>query len=305
MLKNLIIRITSRCNSRCRICHIWKNQAPKKDLAPLGYKKLLNRPEFASVEDIFISGGEPLCRPDIEQAIAVILKSLPNIKRLLIATNGTQPQKTLRLFKKLAKNKNLTSLRLTVSIEGEKQINLKIRGVDSYASALTTLSLCRKNIPRLETRILATLTRLNCNKKSLNHLLDLAKRTKSVLSFRPFYNSDSYHYGDKKNLSLTKKQKLFAIQFINGNLASDNFLTAQSEYLENGCMPLMDDCPAGKIFADVRPDGSVYPCLNSDRKIGNPERGIFIKKIRDLGQQERCPCCDEACFWPAYIYKIK
>ncbi len=305
MLKNLTIRITSCCNSRCIICHTWKDQPVKDDLSPAQYKKLFSRPEFKEVEDLFISGGEPFCRPDLEKTIVVILKTLPKVSRLLVTSNGAHPEKTLRLLKKLNKNKKISDLRLAVSIEGDKKINQRIRGINSYLSAIRTLTLCKKNIPRLGTRILMTLTRLNCTKESLGHLLKLAKKTNSTLSFRPFYNSDSYHYNYKKNLAITKKQKLLAIDFINKNLSHDPFLAAEAKYLKTGRMPLMKGCLAGNIFADVRPDGSVYACLNSNRKIGDPERGIFIKKISDLGAQEQCPCCDEACFFPAYNYQPK
>jgi len=102
------------------------------------------------------------------------------------------------------------------------------------------------------------------------------------------------------NLSPTKKQKELAAGFIDQNLSFDPFLAAQAKYLRTGKMPLMDRCLAGKAFADVRQDGSVYACLNSSRQIGSPEKGIYVKKISDLGQQEPCPCCDEGCFYPVY-----
>lgn len=305
MLKSLEIRITFKCNSRCLICHIWKTSPCKKDADLAQYKNLFSHSEFQGVEEIFVSGGEPFCRQDLQKIILGILKLLPKVSRFFLTTNGTFPEKTLQLYQKLNKNKKITDLRLGVSLEGDRKTTKKIRGVDSYNLVLKTLLLCKKNIPRLQIRILATLTRLNCNKKSLDHLLALAQKTDSTFSFRPFYNCDFCHYNYNENLFLTKKQKILAADFIEKNLSFDPFLAAQAKYLKTGRMPLMDNCLAGKIFADIRQDGLVYPCINSGRQIGNPERGLFVKKINDLGKQEPCPCCDEGCFHPMFAERKK
>jgi len=297
MLKSLEIRITSKCNSRCLICHVWKTSPEKKDTGLTSYKKLFSHPEFRNIEEIFISGGEPFCRQDLEKTILGILKFLPNVSRFFLTTNGTFPEKTLKLYKELNKIKKITALRLGVSLEGDRKMTKKIRGIDSYESALKTLRLCQKNIPRLKTRILMTLTRYNCNKKSLDYLLTLARQADTTFSFRPFYNCDSCHYNYDLNLSPTKRQRLLTAEFIKKNLAFDRFLSAQADYLITGQMPLMEHCSAGVSFADIRQDGSVYPCINSARQIGDPNRGIFLKRISDLGEKEPCPCCDEGCFY--------
>lgn len=299
MLKNLTIRVTRKCNSRCLTCHLWKIKFAGPEAKDFQYKKLFSRPEFREVEDIFISGGEPFCRKDLSQLIDAILTAMPKIKRFLLTTNGTSPDKAKKLFKKLDRNKQIKDLRLAVSLEGDRATNKKIRGIDSYDSALLTIKLCRAAVPRLQTRILTTLTRLNCNQKSLSHIKKIAAETGSAFSFRPFYNS-VYHYNYEDQLDISDRQKKLAINFTKKYCLYDPFLKAQIEYLKTGRMPLMDKCLAGDVFADVRPDGSVYPCFNSRREIGNVERGIYVKKIKNLGRYEQCPCCDEACFYPIF-----
>jgi MoaA/NifB/PqqE/SkfB family radical SAM enzyme len=302
MLKNLGVRITNKCNSRCLICHLWKTKFPEPEAKVFQYKKLFSRREFRGVEDIFISGGEPFMRKDLPRIIDVILKAMPAVKRFRLTTNGTFPGKAEKLFKKLARDKQIKDLRLSVSLEGNKLTNKKIRGIDSYKSALSTIKLCHAVAPRLKTTILLTLTRLNCDRRSLNHIKKIADETGSAFSFRPFYNSASYHYNHEDRLGISRRQKKLVIDFIKKDRQNDPFLKAQIEYLKTGKMPLMDKCLAGDVFADVRPDGSVYPCFNSNREIGNVERGIYVKKIKDLGRYEQCPCCDEACFHPMFRY---
>jgi hypothetical protein len=29
-------------------------------------------------------------------------------------------------------------------------------------------------------------------------------------------------------------------------------------------------------------------------------KGVYVKKIKNLGRYEQCPCCDEACFYPIF-----
>jgi MoaA/NifB/PqqE/SkfB family radical SAM enzyme len=304
MLQNLEIRVTRKCNSRCLICHLWKTKFTNPEAKAPQYKKLFSRPEFREVEDIFISGGEPFMRRDLSQVIDAILNALPKIKGFILTTNGTYPYQAEKLFKKLNRNKQIKDLRLAVSLEGDRQTNKKIRRIDSYHSALSTIKRCRLAVPRLQTRILMTLTRLNCDNKSLNHLKKIAAETGSAFSFRPFYNSESYHYNYEGQFDISDRQKKLVIDFVKKDKQNDPFLKAQIEYLKTGKMPLMDRCLAGDVFADVRPDGSVYPCFNSTREIGNIERGIYVEKIKDLGQYEQCPCCDEACFHPMFRYSL-
>lgn len=299
MFKYLGIRVTRKCNSHCLICHLWKTKFAGSEAKDFQYKKLLSRPEFREVEDIYISGGEPFCRKDLPQVIDAILTAMPKIKRFLLTTNGTSPDKAQKLFKKLDKNKKIKDLRLAISLEGDRAINKKIRGIDSYDSALLTIKLCRTAVPRLQTRILTTLTRLNCNQKSLSHIKKIAAETGSAFSFRPFYNS-VYHYNYEDQLDISAKQKELVINFTKKYCLYDPFLKAQIEYLKIGRMSLMNKCLAGDVFADVRADGSVYPCFNSTREIGNIEKGIYVKKIKNLGRYEQCPCCDEACFYPIF-----
>jgi MoaA/NifB/PqqE/SkfB family radical SAM enzyme len=297
MLKNLEVRVTANCNSRCIICHIWKIKTFDSKIKAKQYKKLFSRPEFRQVEDLQISGGEPLVRDDIWEIIKVMLDTMPKLNKILLATNGTQPEKALALFKKISKYKKIT-LKLCVSLEGDRGTNKKVRGIDNYDSAIKTLELCKSAIPELKTMISMTLTKINCNLKSFKHLQKIASMTNSVLSFRAFYNSDYYHYNYNDNLEIDGKQKALVVDFTRRFFSFDEFLMAQAEYLKTGKFTMMEKCRAGKIFADIRPDGTVAPCLNSTRIIGDYKKGIYTKNIKDLGKYEKCPCCDEACFFP-------
>ena len=300
MLKNIEIWITEKCNSRCRICHWWKEGGTGMEISAKELSNLLLKKEFSEVESVQVSGGEPMMHDDPEKVVRIIIKSLPRLKKLLIATNGSYPEKTAAFFKNIRTYSDI-ELKLCVSIEGDREVHKRIRGIDSYDSALMTLKKCIAAVPELKMNILMTLTKYNTNAGSLEHIRQLALSNNSVYSFRCYY--DSVHHSTVNNrLAITEEQKLVLIDFIKKYCRVDPFLTAQAEFLRTGRMPLMEECRAGALFVNIRSDGGVYPCINSTRKIGDVASGIYTEDIKDLGKKELCPCCDEACFYPMYNF---
>ena len=299
MLKNLEIWPTEKCNSRCLICHKWQNtDTPEFKTAELA--GLLARKEFVNVESVQLSGGEPMLRQDITDVAEAVIGSLPRLNSLLVATNGLEPEKTAGLFMGLARQTDIT-LKLCVSLEGDRKNNRKIRGIDSYDSVINTIKLCRESLPSLRINILTTLTHFNCTAHNLRYMHKLASSLKCEFSYRPYYDSATHHHG-KSGLEITDRQKQAVINFTNQFYRNDPFLKTQSQYLRTGLLPSMDKCLAGNIFANIRSNGDIFPCVNSTRKIGNLKEGARVNRITDRGRFELCPCCDEVSFYPMHNY---
>ena len=89
-LKNLRLSVTDRCNLRCSYCmpeadYVW---LPRQDL--LQYEEmsaLIDLFSRAGVENIRITGGEPLLRRDLPQLVEMIARK-PAIRDLALTTNG-------------------------------------------------------------------------------------------------------------------------------------------------------------------------------------------------------------------------
>ncbi len=97
-IKSMRISITDRCNFRCRYCMPADGLPwlPKADI--LTYEEIARIARVAAaigVEQIRVTGGEPLVRADVPVLIAM-LRDLPGLKSLSLTTNGTRLPKLVK-----------------------------------------------------------------------------------------------------------------------------------------------------------------------------------------------------------------
>ena len=89
-LRSLRVSVTDRCNLRCNYCmpqeeYVW---LPRQEL--LSFEEISRLVEvFTSlgVEDVRLTGGEPLLRRDLPQLVRMLAAN-PRIRDLALTTNG-------------------------------------------------------------------------------------------------------------------------------------------------------------------------------------------------------------------------
>lgn len=302
MIKNLTLLLTNKCNGKCRICNIWQHKITENEMTVEQIQKLLLLDDFKEVDVVSLSGGEPFLRNDILEILQIIFESLKNLNTLYLNTNAI-------LIKNIYEScelavKNVANVVLSVSLEGGRQTNYNVRGIDNYNTAIELLTGIKKKFPSIKTSISMTLNPYNANLESLEHVKYIASHTGSDYSFRFADNSEDYYHNEELMLEVDKNSKNIVAEFIKNNLYDNPFMQVLYNYIKTNENPLVIDkygkniCMAGSEFVFVKPDGTIYPCLGSNRCIGNLERGIFEKNIKDLGKYEKCPCCTECCTWP-------
>ncbi|MCD6283649.1 radical SAM protein, partial [bacterium] len=137
--EDAVIAVTYRCNSRCRMCDIWKkNPGIENELQLSDYYKL---PQ--TLKNVNISGGEPFLKENLEEIIEAINKTC-NFPKIIISTNGLLPEiiteKTRKILK-LQKN----NIGIAVSIDGIGENHNRIRGIDNaFDKAIETLVSLKK-----------------------------------------------------------------------------------------------------------------------------------------------------------------
>lgn len=305
-IKSVVLMVNNYCNSRCSICNIWQN-INHEELSIKDLQSLFSLNEFREVEEINLNGGEPMLRQDIHYVIGEIIRNNPKLKRIIFTTNGTRPKKTEKIINIYANA--VPEFILHVSIEGNRETHNIVRGIDSYSVARETLIRCGGNIKGgYKQAISTTLVKENCNYDNLNHLRELARETGSFLTFRFATISESYFNNKNQNELINYELSEETIRFLDEECEKSKFLKIQRDFQLTGKIPIMLDgdgrikCKAGKNFAFVKSNGAIYPCVLSNRIIGNIHKGI--RNIGSgLGKYEPCPCCTEAHIYPMLKYE--
>lgn len=308
MFYNLNFIFTNRCNSKCKNCNIWKLNN-RKDLSLQEIENLFGIREFRDVTELGISGGEPFIRSDINQCFEIILKKLKKLSVVYITTNGTFPEKVIE-FCELASKNNL-KLNIGVSLDGDKETNKTIRGIDTYDNAVNLLKRLVTNFPQFSSSVSLTICQENCNERNLNHIVNLCKEIGCGLTFRIADTADNYYHNEHISNDLSSTQMELVIRLIEKYKKNDLFLQEALDFYKTGKSKVMYDykreipkCGAGKDFAFIQSDGEIFPCIYSTYAIGKKDC-LFIDRLKKYYKISKCPCMTECTVWPTIIKNMK
>ena len=267
-----VLAITYLCNSRCKMCNIWRKK-PQKELNPEEYLKLPK-----SLKDINISGGEPFLKNDLVEIIQNVKKSCPKA-RIIISTNGFLPEIIYRRMEKILEIDSNTGV--AVSLDGMKKIHNEIRGIDNgYQKVLKTI----KNLKSLKIKnIKIAFTAIEENTKEMEKVYRFAQEQN--LEFTCAVAQNSEHYFGAENQKIQNKEDL-KNQFekiIFQELKKNNLKNFARAYFTRGlCAFALKQkrilpCQAANDFFFLDPQGNIYPCPVSNLIIGNIKEEKFEK----------------------------
>lgn len=146
---SLQMPITSKCNSRCVTCNIWKHKT-QIDIDIEKLARILSNDYFSEVRNIGINGGEPTLHHDFIGLVQVLL-ALPKLKGLYLISNCINSAKLLNLLETiypLCKEKNV-SLNLQISLDGIYEIHDNVRGIpNSFTRTMSVINTLYNNKQR-------------------------------------------------------------------------------------------------------------------------------------------------------------
>jgi MoaA/NifB/PqqE/SkfB family radical SAM enzyme len=117
------VKLTENCQAKCISCDYWKSRWEDK-IDTARAIDLLNEIVGAGVKTLRLTGGEPLLRKDLFHVLEQA--NTAGFKEIIMQTNGL-------LIKKLHKEINHSPItRLSVSVDGVKETNDRIRGIRGY-----------------------------------------------------------------------------------------------------------------------------------------------------------------------------
>jgi len=306
MIKSINQLVTYECNSRCNMCCIWTFGKDRNQMSPEDFERLYQRKVFRMVEDLCISGGEPTLREDLPEIMSRILPSLPMLRTLFLSTNCSFPDRVFDFVKRNASY--VPKVYAVVSLEGDRETHRKIRGVDSYDRVVEVLnSIQQMSDSRIKSIISMTLQPENCNYASLEYVRNVAEMTGSGFTFRPATKNEIFYANQRlRSIDLTTEQTNFLKDYIAKYKSNDPFMWQLNKFLADeetimGSRKTEIKCMAGKISVFIKSDGTIYPCINSTRVIGDKDNGLYGLSF-NLGDQEPCPCCTECQVYPMINY---
>lgn len=272
-IKEVVVAVTYRCNSRCRMCNIWKIKEHFGEITPQDFLRLPK-----SLKDINISGGEPFLRKDLSEIISVI-KNRCTKANLVISSNGFATDLIISQMKEIVKI--MPNIGVAISIDGIGEAHSKIRGIENgFEKAMNTIANLKK-IGVKNIKIGFTIGEYNA--QELFEVYYLAKKLGTELSLTVVHSSENY-FG-KDNAIKDKTEIIQALNWlVDKEISTWNyknwgrayFAYGAREFIQKGTRILPDYSGILSIF--VNPQGVVYPCDVSSTKIGN------LKNIDNMGK---------------------
>ena len=293
------------------MCSIWMKQEKVNDIPYETIEKIFNSPIFSSLENIQITGGEPVLRTDLLKIIFFLISRTKRLKQLSIASNGTLTDLVVQnvgaIMDLISPGINFYA---SLSLDGIGDTHDYIRGAKgSFDKVMSTAGLLREKFskkPNFKMGFNCVLSSLNYNQAE--EILKFCRKEGFDIGFTLASTVSAYieSVHCSADFALNQEQKKYLKEF---------FIKLNQEW-PWGYFKMMVDMLGGAkrnmpcyakekgVLIDV--DGSVYPCgQSSDLKYGNIHeneiskiwRNRMNKKIEDIFKLE-CSRCTTNCYPP-------
>ena len=278
--------VTTRCNSRCVTCDIWRRDALEKTPeAPLDQRiELLRSFKRLGVRSIDFTGGEPLLSPSLP---ALIRKARSMGFLTALTTNGLLYPRHAEALRG-----NVTFLNFSID-SPEPEEHDRIRGIRCFDRTISAIELAT----RLGERVLVKHTVTNDNFGSLTEMISLGRRLGVMVELSP-----EFSYFGNPGLSREKVQALkrwFLHPNVYVNIAHIAFTLA------GGNRTSSPKCRVGRSVLVVSPDSGLYfPCFHVVKKkipVNESLEEVLETKsvrraVRGVGRWNFCEGCTIPCF---------
>ncbi|MFH1457011.1 MAG: radical SAM protein [Patescibacteria group bacterium] len=308
--KVIQLPITNKCNSKCKMCNVWKMDN-SNDMTAEEFKLFMKDPIFKKVVAVGINGGEPSLITNLDLYVDEILK-LPKIKVLTFISNAFLTDVLLEKLENFHNKCNKKNVKFNVSISldgvGEVHNMIRVNGKrDVFSDVIKTIDIINNNKKKYCDYFEIACTVVQQNIFSLIELESYAKIKKYNIKYRlgienkrigsdqitkqysVLYNElrqnakEFFYRRMKMTDTVYEKFKFFSIFYFLNNKKTKRLL---------GCS-WKDEA----ITIDAR--GDVFYCAVASEKIGSlrEQKGekIFFDKKNILYRQKLIKSCCDKC----------
>lgn len=268
MIKSINIAVTNKCNLKCIMCDIWKEE-PKIDASLDIVKRIFQSKCLDKEVDISLTGGEPFLYKNLSGLTKLILKKKADSLKT-VTTNGVLTKKILNYLEEF-RSSLPEGFSLNISLDGIN-INDAQRG-KSLDNILKTITLVKEKFPLVDIKIKFTITPVNyfdliptynfCKENDLDFrikLVEYAENYTNRIEKRKFKFDFETRKRIAKDLSRMYKEK------IKYDKTDSKFVSNTFNFLLGKMPPLSCKTPFERIF--IMPNKDIYSCIHFP-KIGN------------------------------------
>jgi MoaA/NifB/PqqE/SkfB family radical SAM enzyme len=256
----LIISATNKCPGNCSYCYNKKNQA-KSDLSLEKIKEVIKFFQDKGIFGIFIVGGEPLLRPNLEEIIR------ESAKHCSVHLDTTGSSLTLEKARKL-KEAGLEAIQISLDHYEEAVVD-KIVGFSGAFKAATQAIKIGKAAGLYVCAVMVMTKKMLYNWEELTEYLDFVKKlgANEVMVYEPKPAGNLYDAGPEILFNDEDRERLNHLHIkINSNQRFSGLRFFSLNYFESA---KLFGCNAGLTQFYLSSGGDLTPCPLSPLSLGN------------------------------------
>ena len=300
----VLLNLTNNCNSKCISCDIWKVKDFENEMTLNDILKFFDG-MGSSLVWLALSGGEVTLVKYVDSMIIEARKKCNNLKIISFTTNALLPKRVVSLAKKIKENG--FDLIVTISLDGDKEIHDRVRGVPGNYEKCVGLF---DDLKKIGVNVNYGITVSEENNDFIhNEYFKMRHSIKAVT----FVHDDGIYLKENKN---DTELMLDSMKHIAKNYSIDSIseiveyihIKISTYFLAQKKKSNIIPCEVLNTTIHVMPDGGVHPCMFLN-KIGNIKDDevsnvVFSKEAQHIRKQiknDNCPHCWMNCYSPYSI----
>jgi MoaA/NifB/PqqE/SkfB family radical SAM enzyme len=302
-LKNLLLILTYKCNSKCGHCDIWKDD--EHELSFEIIRRIINDPFIRDITHIELSGGEPFIRTDFKDILKLVESKVG--ADIGISTNGILTDKIINDLNAIENKDRLT---IRFSLDGLEKTHDLQRGIKgAFNKTITTAERIRLLYPSIKVEFLFTITRKNYKEillaygliknidKAFNFTVGVNQFVKNYKTMIRRYQKEEYEFKSAEVKDIIAQLRiLFSKCLQDRNYHEALFIILVIKYLKKEPSGLYCSSPSENLI--ITADRKIYSCINEEPigKIGGSSiKGSINHKKREFhavkGLKKECSQC--------------
>lgn len=273
--KVVVIELTNKCPLNCRHCYVDKSNPII--MPNIMAEDIINQVVKLQIEEVQITGGEPLLHPSFNNIISSLISSGVFVH---LFTSGYIENK--QVIEKLLKL-NKKSIIVQVSLDGLKEYHDNFRQKKGcFDSSIEFLKILNNNGFK-------TIVGTTIKDQPYGELAELCKICKDIGVAGIRIGAISSRGEAIKNSLLRTDEETGYVRDILKRLSvnenTDTFKVLLTEVdIVNNDSPYAKNCGIGQNILKISPTGDVFPCIMSDLKIGNISKYSIETILKDTSR---------------------